>query len=259
MWTTGQQSSSHANGSSNGWLFRRQHQDPQAADFVLPEIKPYYPDRARNCTILAIVLLVLVVVVVSVSVDAPKNGGAQTTPYSPVVDQFWNFLPPYSKELAESEPHSPQAKALAWLRSDPLYYEYVDVYRLNQRYALAVLYYSTNGASWRNNSGWLSDANECSWYTSGADICGEELHLRRLDLNNNFLHGSIPTELELLTDSTLLYLNDDGLSGGNPFRIVSITTCVPLVFVASSHSVFDGFGCGSGKLTALRDLNLGGS
>jgi hypothetical protein len=72
-----------------------------------------------------------------VATDNPT--ASPRAPCSPVVDKFLNGLPPYSKELTESDPHSPQAKALAWLRSDPLYYQYLDVFRLNQRCALAVL------------------------------------------------------------------------------------------------------------------------
>lgn len=35
--------------------------------------------------------------------------------------------------------------------------------RVDQRYALATLYYSTNGNSWKNNEGWLEPVDECTW------------------------------------------------------------------------------------------------
>jgi hypothetical protein len=124
---------------------------------------------------------------------------------SPVTEKFWFDLPPYSKEMA-SNASSPQARALDWLRNDPRYEVYQNLYRLNQRYALAVLYYSTNGASWYNSTGWLSNDTECSWYMDSYYTCDESFRLSTLHLSYNALNGSIPTELELLTDLELLYL-----------------------------------------------------
>jgi hypothetical protein len=87
--------------------------------------------------------------------NAPTVPTMTAAPSSLVVNQFLTGLPPYSLELATTNTSSPQAKALEWLQEDPLYHEYIAVYRLNQRYALAVLYYSTNGTSW-----WKPD-----WFT----------------------------------------------------------------------------------------------
>jgi hypothetical protein len=127
-----------------------------------------------------------------------------------VVDQFLSGLPPYSKELACNNASSPQAKALYWLQKDPRYYEYLNVYRLFQRYTLAVLYYSTNGDSWENNTGWLSNDSECEWYNDddGHDMCDESFRLHTLWLIANGLEGTIPAELELITDLTQLVLID---------------------------------------------------
>jgi hypothetical protein len=41
----------------------------------------------------------------------------------------------------------------------------------NERYTMAVFYYSTNGTGWSNNFGWLSLTSVCTWYT-GRDVCG---------------------------------------------------------------------------------------
>jgi hypothetical protein len=136
---------------------------------------------------------------------------ASPTP-SAVVNQFLSGLPPYSIELVDSDAGSPQAAALTWLQSDPLYYDYENVYRLNQRYALALLYYSTDGALWLNRDGWLSNGNECTWFTrSSDDICDASFRLSILDLSINGLDGSIPTELELLTDLETMELWDEKL------------------------------------------------
>jgi hypothetical protein len=120
-----------------------------------------------------------------------------------VVDQFLTGLPAYSLELATGNASSPQAKALDWLQRDPRYNEYQSVHRLNQRYALAVLYYSTNGDSWQNSTGWLTDESECDWtqpYFTSDEICRDNSHLSILYLPLNGLDGSVPVEIELLTD-----------------------------------------------------------
>jgi hypothetical protein len=133
--------------------------------------------------------------------------------------EFMDGLPPYSAEAAETEtfPNSAQAKALAWLRNDSLAGEY-DLRRLYQRYALAVFFYATNGNSWENSTGWLSDANECTWYSFAFEwdydpsVC-EGSRFSILKFNSNGLDGSIPTELELLSDlQTMWLIADAGLS-----------------------------------------------
>jgi hypothetical protein len=141
---------------------------------------------------------------------------------SSVVNQFLNGLPAYSIDLAESDADSPQAKALVWLDSDPQYNDY-ELYRLNQRYALAVLYYSTDGDSWENKDGWLSVENECTWYHYSSEYtleddqsCVEATRLSVLHLLRNNLAGTLPTELELLTDLEFMSVFDFALSGTIP-------------------------------------------
>jgi hypothetical protein len=125
------------------------------------------------------------------------------------VDQFLSGLPTYSRELAFGNASSPQATALDWLRSDPLYGEY-ELHRLNQRYALAVFFHSTDGRSWSISDGWMSYENECAWYQHwtawAGGVCAEGSRLSVLDSYNNELGGSLPTELELLSDLGRMYL-----------------------------------------------------
>jgi hypothetical protein len=133
-----------------------------------------------------------------------------------VTQRFIDGLPQYSLKLAAANASSPQAKALDWLRKDPNYYKYHNIYRLNQRYALAVLYYSTRGHSWNNRTGWLSGDDECGWYTDWLfKICDESFRLHTLWLRPNGLDGPIPAELELLTDITQMVLIGD-LRGAIP-------------------------------------------
>jgi hypothetical protein len=177
---------------------------------------------SKKYLLLAISALIVVVVAVVLGVVPSKGNGDEATsvpqhptsagpPTSPtlppteapagggVTEQFLRGLPQYSVELASTKASSPQARTLAWLKKDLHYTEY-ELFRLNQRYALAVLYYSTNGELWKNHSGWLSNANECTWYSfSNINVCGYSSEFLYLNFWANGLDGSIPTELELLT------------------------------------------------------------
>jgi hypothetical protein len=219
--------------------------------------------------ILAIVILLVAVVAVVLGVVlSHDNGGndkdAVTTRPTPppfpspsAVTDFMNGLPAYSIDLAGNNT-SPQAKAFTWLQDDPLYNEY-EVYRLNQRYVLAVLYYSTRGESWENGDGWLTDRNECSWHTKSLDdICTTEFRLSILSLWLNGLNGSIPTEVELLTDLESINFWDD-LSFTIPpeMYVCSILLCRPFVGCPSVYLTCHTLVC-SGNLSNLDYLQLSG-
>ena len=70
-----------------------------------------------------------------------------------------------------------------------------------QRYALATLYYSTNGDSWSINDFWLEDGEECGkWATSFGPLgCKDIGAAFSLDLMLNNLNGIIPPEIGLMT------------------------------------------------------------
>jgi hypothetical protein len=204
-------------------------EEPETLNVVIDGTSPIdYPDEGkkkerRPRVLLAVSALVIVSVALGVSfgLTAKKNSPpAQTSS----VDEFMNGLPAYSAEVASYYPLSPQAKALAWMQGDPQYNEY-ELYRLYQRYALAVLYYSTNGDSWNSRTGWMSNASECSWYqyndegTEDDNSCTETSRLSFLDLGENDLFGSIPTELELLSDLKYMSLSGEALSGTIPSEL----------------------------------------
>ena len=59
---------------------------------------------------------------------------------------------------------TPQGMAFRWiLDTDPAQIDPCKYPTLEQRYALATFYYSTNGDDWTNTNAWLSGANECTW------------------------------------------------------------------------------------------------
>ncbi|GAX12086.1 hypothetical protein FisN_15Lh222 [Fistulifera solaris] len=112
-------------------------------------------------------------------------------------------------------PGTAQYDAFNWLANDPNVTTFPDE-KLIQRYSLATIYYSTNGGNWTSSQGWLTEEDECAWFTRSTRIpvCDENGVFQNLDLGFNEVGGSIPAELALL--SNLLRV---GLSGGTTQRI----------------------------------------
>jgi hypothetical protein len=113
-----------------------------------------------------------------------------------------------------SDPLSPQYKALKWLDGNEKLEEY-SIQRRLQRYTLAVFYYSTNGENWTESGGWLTDEDECTWFSEANNtVCDGNGDYFELNFERNNLVGSLPSELALLSDSLLsLVFEDDMLTG----------------------------------------------
>ena len=143
------------------------------------------------------------------------------------------------------DPTSPQSQALAWLEDDPIT---LTPGRLTQtvleRYALAVLYYTTSGPSWNNYH--LSDESVCTWNDKSglsgvycSDVCESNNETTSEDpvtcssnvgtvdfllLPENNLVGTIPWELVLLTGLVNINLDFNSLTGSIPARINELTS-----------------------------------
>ncbi|MDQ1355380.1 MAG: hypothetical protein QG657_5690, partial [Acidobacteriota bacterium] len=91
-----------------------------------------------------------------------------------------------------------------------------------ERAALIALYNATNGDSWTNNSGWKTPpldtdgfampGAESGWY--GITVLADSVN--KIELRNNQLSGSIPSELGNLSNLDSLYLDNNQLSGSIP-------------------------------------------
>ena len=94
-----------------------------------------------------------------------------------------------------------------------------------QRSALISLYNSTNGDSWTDNSGWKTPplnidgfampGTEGSWF--GIGLGSDDVN--DIQLNNNNLNGTIPSEIGNLSDLIGLYLNHNQLTGNIPSEL----------------------------------------
>ena len=78
--------------------------------------------------------------------------------------------------------------------------------------ALVDLYTSTNGANWKNNTGWNMINTPCDWYGVSCDSG----HVTKLNLNRNNLSGPIPESLGKLGHLKYLWMFGNQLSGSIP-------------------------------------------
>jgi len=82
------------------------------------------------------------------------------------------------------------------------------------RYALATLYFSTDGPNWADNQNWLTSPDTCSW---NGLVCSFG-DLIDIDLSDNNLNGPIPVELSLLFQVKVFRMMNNKLSGVIPYE-----------------------------------------
>ena len=138
-------------------------------------------------------------------------------PTFPAEQALFAFLESIALDGGESlrDPNSPQFAAYEWLAGNANLDSYSEE-RLIQRYSLATLFYSAGGASWSENGLWLSDEDECDWYSRAPNPCGPGDSFRRLELFFNNAEGTIPPEIALLSNR----LVSIDISGG-PLRVLT--------------------------------------
>ena len=89
------------------------------------------------------------------------------------------------------------------------------------RDALIALYNATDGDNWSNNDNWLSSKPIGEWYGVTANERGR---VTKLDLTENGLHGTLPSDLGNLTNLTTLYLSHNSLIGSIPPDLGNLTS-----------------------------------
>mmetsp|Transcript_847 Transcript_847/g.1335 ORF Transcript_847/g.1335 Transcript_847/m.1335 type:complete len:379 (-) Transcript_847:123-1259(-) len=94
-----------------------------------------------------------------------------------------------------------------------------------QRNVLMALYEATNGANWRRDYLWWSDADICTW--SGL-ACSGNGDIIKLDLDFNYLEGVLPTELGLLQSLQTLWVGENSLTGPIPTELGQLQSLLRL-------------------------------
>ena len=122
------------------------------------------------------------------------------------------------------------------------------------RAALAALYNATDGANWRNNRNWLSNAPMGVWHGVTTDFDGR---VTRLFLENNRLTGEIPAELGSLTNLVRLLLHANQLTGGIPAELGSLAGLEELFL--NNNQLTGEIPAELGSLTNLEWLRLSGN
>jgi Leucine-rich repeat (LRR) protein len=173
---------------------------------------------------------------------APVATTSTTTPtYTPTRRTAFAFpLPEITMQAIVTDPSSPQALAYQYMLADPNLSDYSDA-RAQQRFALATLFYATNGDGWvvkepigttttptiasvnkqaqSNELSFLSySVNECDWMPllTRQETCNDQDQYLTLHLPRTNLQGALPAEVPLLlSPSTLetINLNDNILTG----------------------------------------------
>jgi hypothetical protein len=109
--------------------------------------------------------------------------------------------------------------ALQWLiDKDPAQLSSSETFRLQQRYALATLFFQQNvsQSSWTNVTGWLTNSSECLWF---GIVCSTESAVTDIALFSNNLRGTIPADIGLLTSLTIFSVWSNALTGALPSSI----------------------------------------
>ena len=132
------------------------------------------------------------------------------------------FAQTKSSSSSLSNPNSPQYQAVEWLARDKLdNRSNWSGYELLQRYVLRVLYHSTGEVKWANSAPitWFLASRVCQWPEVGSwgIFCDDDgQKVVRIDLGNDNLQGSIPSELGELTVLTNLGLSSNSITGTIP-------------------------------------------
>ena len=122
---------------------------------------------------------------------------------------------------------------------------------LTEREALAALYESMGGPSWRKNGGWLTGARLGSWHGVSVDAQGQVVGL---NLSWNNLSGTLPPELGGLSNLRWLHLGGGSLSGEIPEWLVGLSNLRRLTI---SYNDFSGeIPAWLGQLPNLISLDL---
>jgi len=123
-----------------------------------------------------------------------------------------------------------------------------------ERAALIAVYNSTDGDSWRFNTGWNGAlGTECTWY--GVTCSGD--HVTRLYLSYNQLTGSIPAELGNLTNLQELSLYYNQLTDSIPAELGNLTNLRELSLYY--NQLTGSIPAELGNLTNLQELYLDGN
>lgn len=256
---------------------------PQAEELDVPRIEFDQPRRKTQtkriflCVLVAAAALLILLVTPLAAKDdsfagkgptasattSPPNASSSSSATS-IESRVLDLLPEDTL-LALNNDGSNQAKSYSWLMADPSLPNYSDA-RIVQRFALANLYFATNGPDWTNNTHWLSyDHHECDWHSPNllkvvqAGYTGDAYFAQNNPLIHRLRNDTFPCSAAPSGDEDRLYTHlwafNNNLEGPLPSEMYLLTNLESVVLLAnklqestlSSHI---------SKLTSLEALSI---
>ena len=153
-----------------------------------------------------------------------------------LADRILNLFADFSGLDVLQQNDTPQWQAYQWITADPMLAILSDL-QLLQRYALATLYFATDGGRWDTVEFLLStsycdwDGVACTGQVEDSSVEVSALHLTALGLS-----GPLPLEIGLLTSLTVLDLADNSITGSLPSTIGLLTNIQELNMPGRSTS-----------------------
>jgi hypothetical protein len=125
---------------------------------------------------------------------------------------------------------SPQHKAAVWIANeDPMQLDINDP-GFEQRYAMAVFYFSLDGDNWNSKDGWLSGQSECDWeFVTGPGCVSGCINGKvcafKMDGWLGSQKGTLPEELGVLTEIVYFELQyrENDLTGTSSHSLLAIS------------------------------------
>lgn len=173
-------------------------------------------------------------------------------------------------KLALNDPHSPQSMAYRWLQRDMKMQNYsLPEQRVLQRFALATLYYSTEGDRWMHNDNWLNHSvHECLWFSQDGfleelnddHVYVDPIHSNPCEIPPLILNQSNAINVE--TNHSLythLWLHTNLLQGGIPNQLFFGLPDLRSLSLYSNKDLSGPISSHIGRLAKLEAFNLGGT
>ena len=132
----------------------------------------------------------------------------------------------FGEEVLALEPlafncSDPQNLALLWLIENEVLGS-APQEELVRQYVLALMFHSWDGLGWTDNSGWLSTDEECNWL---GITCNDEGRIISVNLPNNGLSGTVPSQMGKLQDLQEINLSGNlGLTGPIPSSLMRFSS-----------------------------------
>lgn len=191
--------------------------------------------------------------------NVPRHHHHKCDDLTPAQCDILEMLIPISHGLPGASYNDPQRQAFSWIVTlDGV--DAIPKQRLVQMYALATLYYATDGTKWTKDNNWLLDENECGWtgircsnsFTGPSNTVLESVTF--IDLKGMGLQGNIPSEIGALESLENLWLHENKLNGQIPDTIINLKKLEELLL--NDNDIFGTIPLNIGDTVSLKSIDL---